>query len=679
MIYPVIKITIDDIKNTDFTTVNPAIYEIFVRGYKYEILVNVKNNYKKAVVFGTGAVDRSKSLPRFNRCSWADDIDATCIYYSDPTLYKTEQVRLCWCYGDNSDWCLKTIAHLITKILVNLSISLDNTLFFGSSGGGFTAMALATILRGRATVINPQFFARNTIDFFDSFKETVNYDDTNLIESRIDILELIKSEGYLAPIHLIINFASERDFEFQYKPFVEKMYQNGFNMPLYNITEYYNERGHNGMPSKEKCIQIIENDLTQGALIVKLQKALKYTDCLIMPNGMIAQIGEKSNAAYVLHEPQESKKNEYNFQHVIYPVFGSYFCRSNYGTIPQLDTWKYCKSGYDDNMKHHADDLSFMLYSKGYEIFTDSGSYNSNSDIYRAYFASALAHNTVIVDEDTYPFSYKHKNLIGIRTYDLCSVSDYVSMYNYSYENVKIRRDFCSNGDLTVLIDCIESNNYHRYSQLFHLAECISVVCAEDNYVKLKIADTGFFVNIIQINSPCRLSVINGNENIPLYGLISRVEDHIDTITTLKFETLSCNAEYITIIAISDDEDNVRLDNEFCKLSDIHFDRLTYQIIANNVALQCSYTKINMADIVISTATEYRDNKLHFLLKIREQYRNRIKVAYYLYKDNEILERRMYQDKLEQSFDIKCCGNYRVKYYIDNGKSKKHSMVNTLQ
>ena len=157
MEYPVVKVAFSELSGIDYEKINPAIYEISWDGILLEFFVNVKKELKKAVVFGTGDIDRTKkSIPEFQRISWTNRIAATTIYYSDPTLHLTDTDGLMWCYGRRDDWYIERIAIVLLKILDTLSIDISATLFYGSSGGGFTSICLATLLGGRATVINPQ-------------------------------------------------------------------------------------------------------------------------------------------------------------------------------------------------------------------------------------------------------------------------------------------------------------------------------------------------------------------------------------------------------------------------------------------------------------------------------------------------------------------------------------------
>ena len=422
------------------------------------------------------------------------------------------------------------------------------------------------------------------------------------------------------------------------------------------------------------------NDEFGKSLRDDMQKAQDYINWTIKPNGFIAQVGDSSNPIGVLHADASKLSRYSDKKHVVFPISGQYFFRSNSEELPQNDTWKFIKSGYTNTTHKHADDTSFMLYSKGYEIFTDSGIYGYKNDIYRKYFASALAHNSVIVDNQSYIADRKHMECFGMSAHSFFDEYDRVSVYNHAYNGVKINRDFCSNGDLTILYDYMESDDYHVYSQLFHLAENITVIEANDRNVCLKIGDSGYNVNIQQFGDPCRIQVIKGNLSIPQYGLISRAENHMDTITSLKFDTISANGMFVTAISVTDGNGFLLLNNDKkCKLEDLIYDDKRISFNISGVNMDSSFSNINLDNVVKETKTIQNGKQIDFNLKIHKPYLGKIEYAYYLYKDGEVIEKKMYGPNPEQSFNIKESGNYRIKYYLSYGELKKSYFGDTVK
>ena len=267
MEYPVVKINISELDKTDFQKTNPAVYAISWDDIQLEFLVNRKLGNAKAVIFGTGHFDRSiwGEIPYFARHSWANKLDATCIYYADPSIHLTPALSLLWCYGRNDDWYLERIAVALLKILNRLGIRVSDTLFYGSSGGGFTAIALATLLGSRATAINPQLLLENyNPNHMEAFKRVCLREGEELIPERTDVVKLFQREGYCPRLRLMENTASRQDMTAQFLPFLQEVGAAGLGMGFLRFTGYFHEGGHNGMPSTPECLEGIRADLNEN-------------------------------------------------------------------------------------------------------------------------------------------------------------------------------------------------------------------------------------------------------------------------------------------------------------------------------------------------------------------------------------------------------------------------------
>ena len=84
-------------------------------------------------------------------------------------------------------------------------------------------------------------------------------------------------------------------------------------------------------------------------------------------------------------------------------------------------------AGYHSNTHKHADDLSFLLSYGKTDFFVDSGKYNYNeANVYRKYFRSTMAHNTITVDGKSYPLTKEQVNKSRIDHYKTTSSYSYV-------------------------------------------------------------------------------------------------------------------------------------------------------------------------------------------------------------------------------------------------------------
>ena len=300
---------------------------------------------------------------------------------------------------------------------------------------------------------------------------------------------------------------------------------------------------------------------------------------VVKPDGSMAQIGDTPAAP-----PRETIEDGPPSGRRLFQPAGYYFCRSADGG--QQDTWKMLKAGFDNRTHKHADDGSFMLYARGQDVFVDCGMYGYVKDEYQNYVRSANAHNTVVVDDSSYPLTPAAMSLVGIQGHRFLPAYDRVDVFNRAYEGVSIRRRFLSSGDATILIDWVEGQAEHTYSQLFHLGELVEVLFASDSEVLLRLTKRGCTVRLRQLGTPSRLSLIQGNLDRPGYGLLSRGENHLAVCQTLKFDLVGTEARWITAITIEAEDGSVLLqDGSSVPACEISYDQSKNSILLGHTAI----------------------------------------------------------------------------------------------
>ena len=301
-------------------------------------------------------------------------------------------------------------------------------------------------------------------------------------------------------------------------------------------------------------------------------KATKYLGYFLKPDGYAPMIGDsklhrvsKAEARtlgyplqYAVTRGREGEKPSENA--AIFPKSGymasrQYWAREDSFTGKKRMTdamWCMFKSGYTSMNHKHADDLSFMMHCKGHDIFVDTGVFSySFSSKYRNYFISALAHNTVIVDNHSYPVSPNHFDTTGIFAHDVNNgFYNYAGGFNNAYSGVEIDRHFYTFDETIIIYDNIRSDDVHTYSQLFHLGQEMSIVKMDNNEVVLKIADTDYLVQITQHLGNTSISHYYGENKECKYGIISNKMNTLDDINTLKFDILGSDVDIITQISV---------------------------------------------------------------------------------------------------------------------------------
>lgn len=321
-------------------------------------------------------------------------------------------------------------------------------------------------------------------------------------------------------------------------------------------------------------------DELSATLYEDIKKAGEFMTYIMKPDGVLAEIGDANcpldtinsldneHLIYAASLGTEGTKPEEKSK--VYPMSGYYISRNNWDQEDaKSSTWMMFKSGYVFNTHKHADDNSFMLYSKGFDIFVDPGWYNYMAgNFYRDYFISSNAHNTVIVDGKTYSPTVENSDKVGIYDYEQNENYDYVSGFNEMYHGVSFDRHFYNLGDAIIIYDNMKSSSEHLYSQLLHASEKMKVVEETNSEVLFAIDMDGeeYFVRVQQLLDDGNNILIHGDKEKEKFGYISREMNHLDTIDTLKYDVRGKNVDIITLITIEDKNGNIE------GISDIKFD-----------------------------------------------------------------------------------------------------------
>ena len=242
------------------------------------------------------------------------------------------------------------------------------------------------------------------------------------------------------------------------------------------------------------------NDKRAKVFANEISKMDEYLSWLVMPNRYLIQTGD---SPYIIPRQKVEERKDF---HKIYPKSGIYFYRGRKVKNPVDRTYKFFKCGCSSRVHKHADDLSFILYSKGKEIFVDSGFPGYEVDDCRRYYVSSRAHNTLLVDNAGYYFDDKLPENLRFDDYHLGDDFDYVNAESRAYKGVTINRRFISIDDFTFIKDDLLSLLPHTYSQLFHLGEGIELVEYDDYGFVAKINDD-YFVKLVQFNRNTKINI----------------------------------------------------------------------------------------------------------------------------------------------------------------------------
>lgn len=135
-----------------------ALLECVSGGHRFDYLWKPKPGAKRLfVLFSGDAMRKSYNPPVFQRWSWADHFPGHCLYVSDPMLYMSRDLGLTWYAGTADLDPMEVIIRRVQAMLPLVGLTAENVVAYGSSGGGFAALRMASMMEGATAIaINPQ-------------------------------------------------------------------------------------------------------------------------------------------------------------------------------------------------------------------------------------------------------------------------------------------------------------------------------------------------------------------------------------------------------------------------------------------------------------------------------------------------------------------------------------------
>lgn len=254
--YENINVTFDELKNKTFSKNKKLKLNVTKDGILFEFLLFFKDTSKKVAVLGSGAFDRNKMQPPvFHRHKWFGDFDESVIIFNDPTL-SLGDINIGWGYGNQERHFISEIGDILKIIYQCLGIKTTSALYFGSSAGGFTAMMLASYMKGWAFVNNPQTDIRLYFKTHVDKLKCVVYGDENieLINIRSNVVEWFKKNKYVPRIYYAQNLTCSHDMNKHFLPFLDQVRhidERYFKGKLTTHLYADKERGHDPLEKRE--------------------------------------------------------------------------------------------------------------------------------------------------------------------------------------------------------------------------------------------------------------------------------------------------------------------------------------------------------------------------------------------------------------------------------------------
>lgn len=150
---------LDDLTAAELAGLNGKTFFVEEAGIRYPCRLKLLEGADKLFIMLNGAVDQVKTpLPVFARWNWGKILNGHVLAICDPTLYLNEKIRIGWFLGTSENHAIPGLVSLVKKAGNSLEIAASQRIFYGSSGGGFSAIVAAALCgnEGRAIAINPQ-------------------------------------------------------------------------------------------------------------------------------------------------------------------------------------------------------------------------------------------------------------------------------------------------------------------------------------------------------------------------------------------------------------------------------------------------------------------------------------------------------------------------------------------
>jgi hypothetical protein len=308
----------------------------------------------------------------------------------------------------------------------------------------------------------------------------------------------------------------------------------------------------------------------------------EYLVYITMPNKVVPPIGDSGKSVlgndyanndlkYLLTEGQTGNKPKSGLK--FYEEAGITVYRETWSKENISDSiWWTFKSGSNNPFHKQDDDLSFVLYAFGNEIFTDAGKYNyETKDNFRQYVLSPQGHNSISIKDKRY---FADKNLEKIGYLKLVEETDsliWLRAENNAYPNTQIFRDFIFiKPNIFLILDKGSSNNKETFLQSFLLSPEMTL----KNY-----SDDSFFAESKDGKTKVYLQQHLKTDSAKVYksddktgkGYVSEGFETKTPIDYIEFEKSSNDVSFITTMELNPDSynysvDKINLENNLLKV-----------------------------------------------------------------------------------------------------------------
>lgn len=259
-----IECKIENIDKDFLVQNNNECLKIIIGDMDFYFKINLKNYSKDLLVFSNGAVDTKQSFPPvFMRSKWANDFNANCLFIDDRTIHNNS-LNIGWGVGTIDRHYLHDYINFVNIVRKFIGIESKNTIYYGSSAGGFMSIAMASIdLNSQAIVNNPQTYVNKyNKSSVEQLYNTIfpNFSKTEIIKkfgNRLSLTNILKRNKHVPKTWYLQNRLCKGDILKHFIPFCENLDTYKMDSSNINFILYNNEKdGHNPLSRKQTVLFI---------------------------------------------------------------------------------------------------------------------------------------------------------------------------------------------------------------------------------------------------------------------------------------------------------------------------------------------------------------------------------------------------------------------------------------
>lgn len=294
-----------------------------------------------------------------------------------------------------------------------------------------------------------------------------------------------------------------------------------------------------------------------------IEEMKQYLAYMVKPDRQLPMIGDTScdtltrhfNHPWVMYSLSEGKEGvKPPNNSMVYPDAGVAILRDEWKTESDFTktTCLMFQSSFTYHTGHkHADDLGFILYSRGEDIFIGPGVYAYDSSKYRQYVRSAQAHNTLTVDGRSYALSSDNVGKAGITAYRLDQAFDFVQGSHTLYEGVTLKRGIVFIRPNTILIiDEAVSGTEHSIQQIWNLSPAAHDLKFDGDGAAFLVGENGVHVELQQLRPATGVNHYYGQEE-PVRGFIAPQQRELVPVHQIEFESYGSGIVFVTQITVA--------------------------------------------------------------------------------------------------------------------------------